>query len=126
MNGGPPISGPVSRRRRTARDLLLGIGAAGFVLWVTFFGSAGAVDVLTLVVAVGALIWFASVDPERLVGSGGRPHPMVFGLSSLAGALALTSMLVMQTATLFLVAAVMAASLVIGVTRAIRHGFVPR
>ena len=95
------------------------------MLWLTFFGSAGAVEVVTLIVAVGTLIWFAGVDPERLVDARGRPHPMVFGLSFLAGLLVLTSMLVMQTATLFLVAAVMAASLVVGVTRAIRHGFAP-
>lgn len=122
MSGERPSS-EAAPGRRTARDLALGIGAAFFVLWLTFFGTAGAVEVFTLVAAVGALIWFASVDPERLVDGNRRPHTMVFGLSLLACALVLTSMLVMQTATLFLVAAVMAAALVIGVTRAIRHGF---
>jgi hypothetical protein len=120
VTDGPPAG---AGRHRTIRDLALGIGASFFVLWLTFFGSAGAVEVFTLVAAVGALIWFASVDPERLVDGNRRPHPMVFGLSLLAGALVLTSMLVMQSATLFLVVAVMAAALVIGLTRAVRHGF---
>lgn len=119
---GEPSSGERPPRRRTARDLGLGVGFAGFVLWLTFFGSAGAVEVLTLVVAVGALIWFASVDPDRLVDPRGRPDVMVFGLSLLAGALVLTSMVVMQTGTLFLVAAVIAATFVVGLTRAVRHG----
>ncbi len=110
------------RERTPVRDLAIGVGAAAFAIWITFFGSLGAVDVATLVIAVIALIWSATVDPRRLVDSRGRPHLMLFGLMAVGTAIALTAALTIGTGTMFLVAAVTLAVIVVGVSRAIAHG----
>jgi FMN reductase [NAD(P)H] len=56
------------------RDLAFGVGVSAAVLWLTFFASPGAVVVATLVLAVIALIWFATVDPARLHDDRGHPQ----------------------------------------------------
>ncbi len=109
------------RLRRFLRDLGIGIGTAAVALWLTFFGTAGAVEVSTLVAAVAAAIWFATVDAARLVDAGGRPSVMVFGLAGVAATLVLTSMVALGSATLFLVLAITLAGFVTGIVRAFGH-----
>ena len=78
------------------------------------------VQAATLAVAVVALIWFSTVGTDRLRDERGRPHPMVFGLGVVAGALALTAAVFLATPTAFLIGAVVLAAAVVGIVRAIR------
>ena len=110
------------RRRTPVRDLAIGIGVAAFAIWATFFASVGALDVATLVMAVIVLIWFATVDPRRITDPQGRPHLMLFGLAAVGTAVVLTAALVIGTGTMFLVAGVAGAAIVVGVVRAVGFG----
>jgi hypothetical protein len=99
----------------------IGIGTAAVVLWLTFFGTAGAVELATLIAVVAGAIWMATVDPRRLVDPAGRPNLMLFGLAAVATALVLTSMVVLGSATLFLVMGIALVGFVAGLSRAIGH-----
>lgn len=102
------------------RDLAFGIGSAAVVLWLTFFASPGAVVAATLVASVVALIWFATVETERLRDTRGRPHLMLFGLTGLGGALVVTAAVFIATPTVFLVGTVVICATVVGFVRALR------
>lgn len=102
------------------RELGAGIAACAGILWLTFFATPGAVQVATLAVAVAALIWFSTVETDRLRDAQGRPHPMVFGLGLVAGALATTAAVFISTPTAFLIGAVILAATVVGIVRAVR------
>ena len=105
------------------RDMAFGLGSVVVVLWLTFFAGPGSVEVATLTAAVVALIWFATVDPARLVDERRRPHVMLFGLAMLGGALLLTAASILASGTTFLTLGVGAAALVTGLVRAVRYGF---
>ncbi|HVR32865.1 MAG TPA: hypothetical protein VMS74_09170 [Acidimicrobiia bacterium] len=102
------------------RDLALGIGTAVAVVWLTFYATAGAVMVATLIAAIVVLIWFSTVDTERLRDRAGRPHLMLFSLTALAGALVVTAAVFIATPTVFLVGCVVFAASVVGLVRALR------
>lgn len=106
-------------RRTPVRDVAIGVGVAGFAIWLTFFATVGMVDVATLVVAVVALIWFSTTDPARLLDSRRRPNMMLFALTGLGVAVVLTAALVIGTGTMFLVFAVAGAAMVVGIIRAV-------
>ena len=105
---------------RMVREVGWGALVAGGAIYLTFFGTAGSVEVATLIVAVGALIWFASVDPRRLVDDALRPRFGLFALSALGVAIVLTAALVLGTGTMLAVTAITAAAWVVGVVRAVR------
>ena len=105
---------------RVRRDLALGIGTAVAVVWLTFSATAGAVIVATLIVAIVVLIWFSTVDAERLRDRAGRPHLMLFSLMGLAGALVVTAAVFIATPTVFLVGCVVVAASIVGLVRALR------
>lgn len=113
-------------RTDLVRDLAFGLISVAALVWLTFFAGPGMVEVATLAAAVVALIWFASVDPSRLVDEQGRPHIMLFGLSVLAGGLLVTAATFISTTTTLLTLAVGAAAIVTGLVRAIRDGLPPR
>lgn len=117
---GEPDDPPV---RVPARDMAFGIAVAAFLLWITFFATAGFVEIATLGVAVAMFIWFATVERDRLVDGRRMPHVMLFALAVLAGALVLTSALVFATGTMFLVAALTAGAIVVGLARALSHRY---
>ncbi|HSJ27081.1 MAG TPA: hypothetical protein VLB67_02655 [Acidimicrobiia bacterium] len=102
------------------RDLAFGVGVSAAVLWLTFFATPGTVVAATLLLAVVALIWFATVDPARLHDDRGRPNLMLFGLTAVAGALVVTATVFISTPTVFLVGTVVLAAIVVGLTRALR------
>ncbi len=104
------------------RDLTLGIGFVAIILWLTFFASAGSVQVATLIAAVAMGIWFASVPPHRLVDDRRRPHPLVFGLTLLGALLVLVAAAVISTATVFLVGLITLTGAGVGLVRAVRFG----
>lgn len=105
-----------------ARDLLIGIAASAVVLWVTFSASAGTLHVLTLVTTVTTLIWFATVDPHRLVDRHGRPNGLLFLLAAMGMAILTTGAMFLGGATILLVVLLGAVAVVIGLTRAVRQG----
>lgn len=111
-----------SRRPDIGRELAFGISAAAILLWLTFFSGPGSVEFATLAAVAAALIWFATVDPSRLVAADGRPHLVLFGLSILGCALLVTAAAVISSATTFLILAVGVAAIIVGMTRAVRHG----
>jgi len=112
-------------RRTPVRDLAIGVGAAGAVLTLFFAGTAGTVGAATLVATVVALIWFAQVDPARLVDDRGRPAPMLFLLGAVAVALMVTAALLLRTVTQYLAMFVALAAVITGVVRAIRFAMLP-
>lgn len=117
MTGEPPERAPL---RRLVRDVGWGVLVAGGALYLTFFGTAGTVEVATLGVAVAALIWFASVDPQRLVDEQLRPRFALFALAALGGAIVLTAGVALGTGTTFLAVLVTAAAWIVGLVRAVR------
>lgn len=102
------------------REFIFGVGAAFTVLWLTFFASPGSVMVATLIASVVVLIWFSTVEAERLRGAGGAPHPMLFGLTFLGGALVITAAVFISTPTVFLVGIVVITAAIVGLVRALR------
>jgi hypothetical protein len=119
------VTGEPARRplRPVLRDLAVGIGASAVALYLTFVGTAGAVEVATLAATVAAFIWFATVDAARLIDGRGRPHPTLFLLAATAVALVLATTLMLRTATLFLSLALSAAAVVAGLWRAVAAGY---
>lgn len=110
---------------RAGRDLAFGILVAGLALGLTFFGTAGAVELTTLAVAIAGVIWFATVDPRRLVDESDTPNLMLFGLTTLGVGVVGTAAVIIQTTTLFLVAAVVLVGGITGLVRAIRFRLHP-
>lgn len=111
--------------RQRIRDVGFGVAVVATVLWMTFFATPGAVEVATLTTAAVALVWFATVDVERLVDTRRRPQLVLFALAVLATALLVTASAVISSGTIFLTLAVGTVALGVGLTRAIRHGMTP-
>ncbi len=124
MTGDRPTPRSLTRdRARFARELAAGIGTVAFLLWITFFSAAGAVDIATLAVAVVMLIWFATVDPARLMDGARTPSLMLFLLALMACAFVLTAALIIGTATLFLVTFLTFSAVIVGLVRALGHRY---
>lgn len=122
-DGRPDTPDPSRDRARFAKELASGIGMVAFILWITFFSTAGFVEIATLAVAVAMLIWFATVEPERLMDGPRRPSSMLFLLASLACAVVLTATLIFGTATMFLVTILTFGAVVVGLVRALGHRY---
>lgn len=95
-------------------------------MWITFYADAGFVVLATLAAVVVALIWFATVDADRLVDERGRPNLFLFGLAGLGMALLVTASALLVTATTLLTALIGVTAVATGVVRAIRAGLVER
>lgn len=114
---------PSRDRARFIKELATGLAMVAFILWITFFSTAGFVEIATLAVAVAMLIWFATVEPERLMDGPRRPSSMLFLLASLASAVVLTATLIFGTATMFLVTILTFGAVVVGIVRALSHRY---
>jgi uncharacterized membrane protein len=110
-------------RRKFFRELASGIAMIGFLLWLTFFGTAGFVDLATLAASVVMLIWFSTVDPTRLMDAPRQPSVMLFLLALMGFAVVLTAALIIGTGTLLFVALVTLVSIGIGFVRAVGHRY---
>ena len=110
-------------RRKFFRELASGIAMIGFLLWLTFFGTAGFVELATLAAAVALLIWFATVEPIRLMDSPRQPSVMLFLLALTGFAVVLTAALVIGTGTLLFVALLTLVSIGVGFARAVGHRY---
>ena len=95
----------------------------GFLLWLTFFGTEGFVELATLAAAVVMLIWFSTVEPGRLMDSPRQPSVMLFLLAVMGFAVVLTAALILQTGTLLFVALLTMVSIGIGFARAVGHRY---
>lgn len=104
------------------RELAFGLISVAVVMWLMFFAGPGTVEVATLGVTIAALVWFATVEPSRLVDERGRPQAMLFGLAGLAGGLLLTAATFLSSSTTLLTLGVGVAAFVTGLVRAVRHG----
>lgn len=104
------------------RDLAFGLVSVAVVMWLMFFAGPGTVEVATLAAAVAALVWFATVEPSRLVDERGRPQAMLFGLAGLAGGLLLTAATLFSSSTTLLTLGAGVTAFVTGLVRALRHG----
>jgi len=113
----------VSDQFRSVKELASGIGIVAFILWITFFGTPGFVEIATLAVAVAMLIWFATVEPQRLTSGSSAPNSMLFLLAGLASAIVLTAALVFGTATMFLVTLLTFSAVIVGFVRALGHRY---
>lgn len=113
-----------SDRLGFVKELATGVGIVAFILWLTFFGTAGFVEIATLVVAVAMLIWFATVEPARLVGGPqAAPDSMLFLLAGMTSAIVLTATLIFASATMFLVAMLTVSAAIVGFVRALGHRY---
>lgn len=110
-------------RKSFVRDLAIGVGTVAFIIWITFFGTEGIVEIATLAVAVALLIWFASVEPQRLMEGPRRPDPMLFLLAGVGLALVLTSALLLKTGTLFLILFLTIVAVGVGLVRALAFSY---
>jgi hypothetical protein len=104
---------------------MFGVGAAFTILWLTFFATPGTVITATLVASVVVLIWFATVETDRLRGANGHPHPVLFGLTLVGGALVVTAAVFISTPTVFLVGIVVITAAIVGLVRALRASMGP-
>ena len=112
-----------ARSPNAVRDLAIGIVSIAFILWITFFSTAGFVEIAMLGLAVGLLIWFSTVDPERLLDPPNRPSLMLFFLATVGIALMLTGALILQTGTLLFATSIGFISVAIGLVRALSHEY---
>lgn len=112
-----------ARSPNVIRDLAVGVATIAFILWITFFSTAGFVEIAMLGLAVGLLIWFSTVEPERLLDSPNRPSMMLFFLATVGLALMLTGALILQTGTLLFATGIGFVSVGIGLARALNHGY---
>lgn len=112
-----------TRSPNVVRDLSAGVASIAFILWITFFSTAGFVEVAMLGVAVGLLIWFATVEPPRLLDSPHRPSVMLFFLAALGLAVMLTGALILATATMLFATAIGVVAVGVGLARALTHGY---
>ena len=110
-------------RKKFFRELASGIAMIGFLLWLTFFGTEGFVELATLAAAVVMLIWFATVEPIRLMDSPRQPSVMLFLLALLGFAVVLTAALIIGTGTLLFVALLTLVSIGVGFARAVGHRY---
>jgi hypothetical protein len=112
----------MSRPTTPVRDMAFGLVAAAFVMWLTFFGGPGTVELATLAAAGVTLVWFTTCDRSRLVDDHRRPHVLLFGLAVMGVALLVTGAAVLASGTTFLTLAVGGLGVAVGLVRAIRHG----
>ena len=77
----------------------------------------------TLAAAVVMLIWFATVDPRRLMDSPRQPSLMLFLLAMMGFAVVLTAALIIGTGTLLFVALLTLVSIGVGFARAVGHRY---
>ena len=112
-----------ARSPNVVRDLAIGVVSIAFILWITFFSTAGFVEIAMLGLAVALLIWFSTVDTERLIDPPNRPSLMLFFLATVGMALMLTGALIIQTATLLFATGVGFVSVAIGLVRALSHRY---
>lgn len=113
------------RIRAGIRTVTAGFGTAVVLLWLTFAASRGLMEILVLVLAAALLSWFSTVDVERLADPSGRLRSVPFALAGTELALVLGAAIVLQTGTLFVVAALTLATPVVGLVRVYRsseHG----
>lgn len=110
-------------RRKFFRELASGIAMIGFLLWLTFFGTEGFVELATLAAAVVMLIWFSTVEPTRLMDSPRQPSVMLFLLAAMGFAVVLTAALIIGTGTLLFVALLTLISIGVGLARAVGHRY---
>ena len=110
-------------RRKFIRELASGIAMVGFLLWLTFFGTEGFVELATLAAAVVMLIWFSTVESNRLMDSPRQPSAMLFLLAAMGFAVVLTAALILRTGTLLFVALLTLAAAGIGLARAVGHRY---
>ena len=102
------------------RSVLFGFAVCAALLYVTLFASAGSLQVAMLVAMAVVLIWFATVDPRRLVDQNLVVNWRLFGLAAVGLALVVAAMVALASGTMFLVLSVGILGLVVGTVRAIR------
>lgn len=108
------------------RTIAFGVISGAVILWLAFFAEGpGSVEVATLAAAAVALIWFATVDPTRLVGDSRRPQPMLFFLALVGLALLVTAAALIASTLTFLILGVGLIAVSVGFGRAVRHGIAP-
>jgi uncharacterized membrane protein len=110
-------------RLKFVRELASGIAMIAFLLWLTFFGTEGFVELATLAAAVVMLIWFSTVEPTRLMDGPRQPSVMLFLLASMGFAVVLTAALIIATGTLLFVALLTLISIGVGFARAVGHRY---
>lgn len=109
------------RTRQAIRDIGLGAGTVGLAVVLTLWGSLAALQAVFVLATLAVLVWTATTGVDRLRGSSGWPRPLLFG--GLAALLAVNASVFSFTgfAALLLSTAVLAVTLIVGITRVLRR-----
>ena len=111
------------RRASPIRDVAIGVSTAGALLWIFLWGSIATIQVLTLIGAVTALIWFATTDQARLrQPSTGGIDIGLFGLAAVGVALLVVGVVFVGTVTSYLQLLIGLAAVTVGLVRALGRG----
>jgi hypothetical protein len=84
------------------------------------FATPGAVEVATFLATLAMLVWFATVEPARLVDEQGRPQWRLFLLAGVGLAVLISAIRVLASGTMLLTLAVGFSALVVGAVRSVR------
>jgi len=103
------------------------VALAGLSLvYITFWSSAEAVEVLTLLLATATLGWFLSVPGERLVNTQRKVNGELLLLAGVIVLLVGGTAVLIRTGTLLLALLLAVVAWVVGFVRALRHGLAPK
>lgn len=106
--------------------VVMGVAVSAVLVWMTMFATPGFVEVATLLVGIGALIWFATVDPERLVDARRRPDTLLFTMVAVGFALVIAGVRFIGSGTILLLVVVAATTVIVGLGRAVWWGIQER
>lgn len=103
--------------KKAVREVGIGAISALGILALFARGTTGAVEVGYIVLAGGVLWWMSTVTVRRLVNTGGRPQPFVFG--SLGGLIAIgaVSLSVFAEPLVLVAVAVLVLAAIVGLWR---------
>jgi len=99
-----------------------GLAVCAGLLYMFLFATAGSLQIVVLCGTIAMLLWFGTIDPERLVDAHRRPHWRLFLLAGLGLTLLISGMLALTSGTMLLTLAVGLIAIAIGLVRAIRFG----
>jgi hypothetical protein len=109
------------RARQAIREVGFGVGTVGIALVLTLWGSLAAIQAVFLLMTIGVLLWTATIRLDRLSGSAGWPRPLLFGGLATLAAVNASVFSFTGLATFLLTTGVLAAALIVGLTRVLRR-----
>jgi hypothetical protein len=111
-----------ARAKQAMREAGPAVGIVGLAMVLTFWGSLAMVQAVFLTMTLAVLWWTATTRVDRLRSPAGWPRPLLFGSMAILAAVNATAFSFTGLAPLLVSTGVVGASLVVGLTRALRRG----